>query len=143
MNIGTHTFSLSHSCSLPLLSPLLSTSLSQLDDDSLQKYCLKLESFLKHDVYYDIDGIDLFSELKFLNEISQIKEYTPIDILNSIKRVRFISKYMHCLQNFTNNTCYSCFCRKKFFKIKKNKIIFKIDNVPRKIKWISYTINCK
>ena len=42
------------------LSLLLSTSLSQLDDDSLQKYCLKLESFLKHDIYYDIDGLDLF-----------------------------------------------------------------------------------
>ena len=28
--------------------------LKSLDNDSLQKYCLKLESFLKHDVYYDI-----------------------------------------------------------------------------------------
>ena len=47
--------------------------LKSLDDDSLQKYCLKLESFLKHDVYYDIDGLDLFSELKVLKEILQIK----------------------------------------------------------------------
>ena len=52
--------------------------------DSLQKYCLKLESFLNHDIYYDIDGLDLFLELKFLKEILQIKEYTPIDILNYI-----------------------------------------------------------
>ena len=37
-------------------------------DDSLQKYCLKLESFLKHDVYYDIDSLDLFSKLKVLKE---------------------------------------------------------------------------
>ena len=44
------------------LSILLSTTLSQLDDDSWQKYWLKLESFLKHDVYYDIDSLDLFSE---------------------------------------------------------------------------------
>ena len=44
---------------------LLSTSLSQLDDDSLQKYCLELESFLKHDLY-DIDGLNLFSKLKVL-----------------------------------------------------------------------------
>ena len=50
-------------------------------------------------------------------------------------------KYIHCLQDFTNNTCYSSFCRKKFFKIKINKIIFKSDNVPRKIKWISYIID--
>ena len=44
------------------LSLLLSATLSQLDDDSWQKYWLKLESFLKHDVYYDIDSLDLFSE---------------------------------------------------------------------------------
>ena len=53
----------------------------------MQKYCLKLESFLKHDVYYDIDDLDLFSELKVLKEILQIKAYTPIDILNYIKRL--------------------------------------------------------
>ena len=64
---------------------MLSAPLSQLDDDSLQKYCLKLEFFLKHDVYYDIDGLDLFSKLKVLKEILQIKEYTPINILNYIK----------------------------------------------------------
>ena len=62
-------------------------TLKSLDNDSLQKYCLKLESFLKHDVYYDIDGLDLFSELKVLKEILQIKDYTPIDILNYIKRL--------------------------------------------------------
>ena len=84
--------------------------------------------------YYDIDGLNLFSELKVLKEILQIKDYTPIDILYYIKKIRFIFKYMHCLLNFTNNTCYSCFCRKKFFKIKINKIISKIDNVPIKIK---------
>ena len=61
--------------------------LKSLDNDSLQKYCLKLESFLKHYVYYDIDGLDLFSELKVLKEILQIKDYTPIDILNYIKRL--------------------------------------------------------
>ena len=53
----------------------------------MQKYCLKLESFLKHDVYYNIDGLYLFSKLKVLKEILQIKEYTPIDILNYIKRL--------------------------------------------------------
>ena len=61
--------------------------LKSLDNNSLQKYCLKLESFLKHYVYYDIDGLDLFSELKVLKEILQIKDYTPIDILNYIKRL--------------------------------------------------------
>ena len=61
--------------------------MESLDDDNLQKYYLKLESFLKHDVYYDIDGLDLFLELKVLKEILQIKDYTPIDILNYIKRL--------------------------------------------------------
>ena len=61
--------------------------MKSLDDDSLQKYYLKLQSFLKHDVYYDIDGLDLFSELKVFKEILQIKDYTPIDILNYIKRL--------------------------------------------------------
>ena len=55
--------------------------------DSLQKYYFKLESFLKLDVYYCIEGLDLFSKLKVLKEILQIKEYTPIDILNYIKRL--------------------------------------------------------
>ena len=62
------------------------TKLKSIDDDSLQKYCLKLE-FLKHDVYYDINGLDLFSELKVLKETLQIKDYTPIDIINYIKRL--------------------------------------------------------
>ena len=61
--------------------------MKSLDDDSLQKYYLKLQTFLKHDVYYDIDGLDLFSELKVFKEILQIKDYTPIDILNYIKRL--------------------------------------------------------
>ena len=46
---------------------------------------LNLNIFSKHDGYYDIDGLDLFSELKVLKEILQIKEYTLIDILNYIK----------------------------------------------------------
>ena len=61
--------------------------MKSLDDDRLQKYCIKLESFLKHDVYYNIDGLDLFSEINVLKEILQIKDYTPIDILNYIKRL--------------------------------------------------------
>ena len=63
------------------------TKLKSLDGDSLQTYCLKLEDFLKHDIYYDIDSLDLFSELNVLKEILQKKDYTPIDILNYIKRL--------------------------------------------------------
>jgi hypothetical protein len=57
--------------------------LKSLDDDSLQKKCLNLEGFLKD----DIDGLDLFSELKILTEILQIEESVPIDTLNYIKRL--------------------------------------------------------
>ena len=63
------------------------TKLKLVDNDSLQKYCLKLEDFLKYDVYYDIDGLDLSSKLNILKEILQIKDYTSIDILNYIKRL--------------------------------------------------------
>jgi hypothetical protein len=52
----------------------------------LQNKCLNLEGFLKHDIDYDLDGLDLFSELKVLKEILQIEESAPIDILNYIKR---------------------------------------------------------
>ena len=65
--------------------------MKSLDNDSLQKYYFKLESFLKHDVYYDIDGLDLFSDLNVLKEILQIKYYTLIDILNYIKRLNSFS----------------------------------------------------
>ena len=61
--------------------------MKSVDNDSLQKYCLKLEDFLKYDVYYDIDGLDLSSKLNILKEILQIKDYTSIDILNYIKRL--------------------------------------------------------
>ena len=45
------------------------------------KNSLNLESFLKHDVYYDINGLDLYSELIVLKEFVQIDENTPINIL--------------------------------------------------------------
>ncbi|KAL5537432.1 hypothetical protein UlMin_042953 [Ulmus minor] len=33
-----------------------------------------------------------------------------------------------------------CYCRKKFFKIKVDKVLFEINYVARKIKWISYIV---
>ena len=46
---------------------------------------------------------------------------------------------MYWLQNFIGNSCY----KKKFFKIKIDKIIHKINYVTRNIKWISYIIKNK
>jgi hypothetical protein len=40
-----------------------------LDYDNLKRYCVDLEGFLKYDNFSDIDGIDLFLELKVLQEI--------------------------------------------------------------------------
>ena len=61
--------------------------LKALDDNSLKKYCLHLESFLKHDVYYDINGLDLYSKLIVLKEVVQIDENTLINVLNYLKRL--------------------------------------------------------
>jgi hypothetical protein len=59
--------------------------LKSLDDDGLQNKCLNLEGFLKN----DLDGLDLFSELKVLKEILQIEESALIDILYYIKRLDY------------------------------------------------------
>ena len=63
--------------------------LKSLDDDGLKKKknCLNLESFLTHETYSDIDGLDLFLELKVLKEILQISENSPINVLNYIKKL--------------------------------------------------------
>ncbi|KAL4619977.1 hypothetical protein ACB092_06G120700 [Castanea dentata] len=59
----------------------------KVDDDSLKKNCLNLECFLIHETYSDIDGLDLFSELKVLKEVLQINENSAINVLNYIKRL--------------------------------------------------------
>ena len=81
-----------------------------------------LECFLTHETYSDVDGLNLFSKLKVLKRLELYKEAI------------IFSKCMYYFQNITNYTYYSCICRKKFFKIKINKIIFKINYVTRKIK---------
>ena len=52
-----------------------------------KKNCHNLECFLTHETYFDIDGLDLFSELKVLKEVLQINENSPINVLNYIKRL--------------------------------------------------------
>ena len=54
---------------------------------SLKKNCFNLEYFLTHETYSDIDGLNLFSELKVLKEILQINENSLIKVLNYIKRL--------------------------------------------------------
>ena len=52
-----------------------------------KKIVLISKIFLKHDVYYDIDGLDLFSKLIVLKEVMQIDENTLINVLNYLKRL--------------------------------------------------------
>ena len=52
---------------------------------SLKKKKFNLEYFLTHETYSNIDGLDLFSELKILKEVLQINENSPINVLNYIK----------------------------------------------------------
>ena len=54
---------------------------------SLKKIYLNLECFLTHETYFDIDGLDLFSELKVLKEVLQINKNSPINVLNYIKKL--------------------------------------------------------
>ena len=54
---------------------------------SLKKNCLNLEYFLTHETYSNIDGLDLFLELKVLKEVLQINENSLINVLNYIKRL--------------------------------------------------------
>ena len=48
--------------------------LTSLNYDNLKKYYFNLESFLKLDNFFDLDGIDLFSDLKVLQYILSKKK---------------------------------------------------------------------
>ena len=54
-----------------------------------KKNCLNLECFFTHETYFDIDGLDLYSELKVLKEVLQINDNSPINVLNYIKRLEY------------------------------------------------------
>ncbi|KAL2957242.1 hypothetical protein AAZX31_18G134100 [Glycine max] len=58
-----------------------SKKIKALDEDELKKYCINLEKFLRFNEYSDIDGLDLFSELKVLREMLREEISTPIEIL--------------------------------------------------------------
>ncbi|XP_050889134.1 uncharacterized protein LOC127094333 [Lathyrus oleraceus] len=56
-----------------------------LDEDELKKYSNNLEKFFRFSEYSDIDGLDLFSELKVLREVLREEIITPIEVLSYIK----------------------------------------------------------
>ncbi|XP_010430703.1 PREDICTED: zinc finger MYM-type protein 1-like [Camelina sativa] len=66
------------------------TSLERLKlakDDELKKSCMMLEASLKHDMHSDIDGEDLFMELKLLRDVLPKEITKPVEVLEFLKRM--------------------------------------------------------
>ncbi|XP_022893928.1 zinc finger MYM-type protein 1-like [Olea europaea var. sylvestris] len=61
--------------------------LKSIDDDVLKCSCIKLENYLKHNTISDIDGIELFFELKVLREAISANIFGAIDVLDYIKKM--------------------------------------------------------
>jgi hypothetical protein len=55
--------------------------LTSLNYDNLKKYYVNLEGFLKPDNFFDLNGIDLFSYLKVLQEILPKEKKTATNII--------------------------------------------------------------
>ena len=71
--------------------------LISLNYNNLKRYYVNLEIFLKPDNFFDLDGINLFLDLKVLQEIlPKKKKKTATNILNFIKELnRF--KCIYCM----------------------------------------------
>ncbi|XP_074368878.1 uncharacterized protein LOC141708906 [Apium graveolens] len=52
------------------------------DDEGLKSCCMKLEGFLRHDMRYDIVGVELFNELLVLRMVIPDEITKAIDVLN-------------------------------------------------------------
>ncbi|CAA0359097.1 unnamed protein product [Arabidopsis thaliana] len=61
--------------------------LTSANDENLMASCVNLESSLKHGEHSDIDGADLFVELKVLRELLPNEVTKPIEVLDFLKRV--------------------------------------------------------
>jgi hypothetical protein len=70
--------------------------LTSLNYDNLKKYYVNLEGLLKPDNFFYLDGIDLFLDLKVLQEILPKEKKTVINILNFIKKLNY-SKCIYCI----------------------------------------------
>ena len=85
---------------------------------SLKKNCLYLECFFTHKTYFDIDGLDLFSELKVLKEVLQINESSPINVLNYIKRLKFFLNACITFRILLTIPVTVAFAKRSFSKLK-------------------------
>jgi hypothetical protein len=80
--------------------------LTSLNYDNLKKYYVNLEGFLKPDNFFDLDGIDLFLDIKVLQEILPKEKKRVTNILNFIKELN-CSKCIYCIKNIINYICHS------------------------------------
>ncbi|KAK4727022.1 hypothetical protein R3W88_031939 [Solanum pinnatisectum] len=85
---------------------------------------------------------------KRLLDINPRSFYTPCESFRVDYFLYIVDQAIFLLQNRfeqfennVNNSRNSRLSQKKFFKIKNNKILFKINNVSRKIKWFGYIID--
>jgi hypothetical protein len=62
-----------------------SNKFKTIGEDDLKKYCINLEKILSFEDHSNIDGLDLFSELKLLKEILTNEINTPLKILKYVK----------------------------------------------------------
>ena len=85
---------------------------------SLKKNCLNLEYFLTHETYSDIDGLDIFSELKVLKEVLQINENSPINELNYIKRLESFPNTCIAFRILLTIPVTVAFAKRSFSKLK-------------------------
>ena len=90
----------------------------------------------------DIDGDELFSELKIVRKCLPKETKGAIEVLDYLKMMDscFPNVWIAYRILLTIYTSYSCLCRKKFLKVEVNQIIHSINNVTRKIEWIGYTV---
>ena len=59
-----------------------------------------LENSLKYDIYSDINGLDVLSELKMLKEILQTKTSSALEILDYIIKLNFFFQILVLLIEF-------------------------------------------
>ena len=71
-----------------------------LDENILKTCCLNLENILKHEESSDIDGLDLFSELKILRVVFREQTNGPIEILDYIKKRWILFRMLVLLTEF-------------------------------------------
>ena len=70
--------------------------LTSLNYDNLKMYYVNFNGFLKPDNFFYLDGIDLFSDFKVLQEILPKEKKTATNIFNFIKELNCF-KCIYCI----------------------------------------------